>query len=168
MLILKKIWEIWWNECARKRTFSRIRSFINVNARTKILLDRLGWSRIFTMDSAPPCSRKLSWARGKFRSRVERVKRRRWIIISFDSVFNRRSKYWIKPRLTAFRWTWGLLKTTKNDLDEEEIVFNYLWKAAPNVKHVNNRISVWLSVEFNSCMSKSRPFKSANSIALSY
>ena len=94
----------------KNRTFSMIKSFINVIARIATLLERLGWSRIFTINSAPPCSRKFSWDWGKFRKRVESVKRKRRMIVSLVSAFNSRRKYWTKPRFNAFLWTWGLLK----------------------------------------------------------
>ncbi len=52
------------------RTFSMITSFISVRARIAILLF---WSRILTINSAPPCSRKFFCACGKFLNKVDNV-----------------------------------------------------------------------------------------------
>jgi hypothetical protein len=82
-------------------------------------------------------------------------------------VFNKRKIYWIKPIFNAFNWTLGFLKRKIliEIIKKKKI---YPWKAAPNARLVNRRISELVSVELSKWISKSRPFISAKSMALSY
>lgn len=152
-------------------TFSTIRSFINSIVLIVSFGFEFAWSNSLTIVSIPPCSRKFNWPWGKFRRRVESVKRRRICIWWFFSIFNKRNKYCTKPRLNPFDWTFGFLKMNKfqNEMILLEIPCrSYPWKAAPAARLVRDRTSRLVSVELSNCMNRSNPFLSAKRMALSY
>ena len=99
--------------CFIDPTSSIVRSLINCITRSLIFIwlreSIVACSNTFVSVSTPPCSKKLCWAAGKFRSRVDRVKRRRKRIVWSTSVISRRDNDWTAPRFNPFDWTFGFL-----------------------------------------------------------
>ena len=119
------------------RTSSIVRSLIICITLSLILiwlwLSVVVCSKTFVNVSTPPCSTKVRWASGKFRSSVDKLKRRRKRIFWSTSLVNRRDKHWTKPRFNPFVWTFGFLNEIVL-VQECVIIANdpYPWKAAPN------------------------------------